>query len=400
MHAKQIVSAAAAMSFVSGAVAVGCRDPTATIKSPADATAIAKCGEIDGSILISKDFSGDINLGGLQSIGGDLVALDNPNITGLTASFLEEIGGALTLRNLISMSSLQLQKLSSVKTIEWVTLRRLVGATLGTPGITKASSVLVSDTTIKSLDGINVDNIATLNVNNNKDIVTFKSNIKTISDQILIDANGLKMQMEMPNLIWASNMTIHNVTTFTAPALKTVNGSLTFKSNYFTSVSFPNLTALEEGTFSFVSNPQLKNLSMPVLENIGGGFLIANNTALSEINGFSKLETIGGAIALRGSFSNFSFPAIDDVRGTAEITSTEDIKSSCDKFNSDKGGEVQGGVTCTPENANANENTGEGSDGSSGSSSGNGNSAGTFIGVNMAAVLGLGAVSVFYTAFL
>ncbi|KAH7025911.1 uncharacterized protein B0I36DRAFT_365555 [Microdochium trichocladiopsis] len=401
MYTKQIASAVAALSFVSGAVAVGCSDPTATIRSPADATAIAKCGDIDGSILISKDFSGDVNLGALEKIGGDLIALDNPNITSLTASFLGEIGGALQLKNLISMSSLQLQRLSTVDTIEWVTLRRLTGATLGTPGITKASSVLVADTTIKSLDGINVDNLSFLNLNNNRDIVTFKTNIKTISDQVIIDANGLKMQMEMPNLIWAANMTISNVTTFSAPALKTINGSASFSSNYFTSVTFPNLTKLEEGTFSFISNPQLKNLTMPLLTDIGGGFIVANNTALSQINGFSKLENIGGAIALRGSFENFTFPALDDVRGAAEITSTEDIKSSCDKFQADKGSEVQGGISCVAENASANENTGEGGSGNSTSgNSGNGNSAGAFIGVNMATVLGLGAVGVFYTAFL
>lgn len=399
MHTKQILSAVAALSFVSGAVAIECEDPTATVRAPADATAVAKCGKFDGSILVSKDFSGDINLGGLQRIGGDLTALDNPNITSLTASFLQEIGGSLSLKNLISMSSLQLQRLSSVDKIEWVTLRRLTGATLGTSGITKASSVLVADTTIKSLDGINVDSLSFLNLNNNRDIVTFKSNIKTVSDQIIIDSNGLKMQMEMPNLIWASNMTISNVTTFSAPALKTVNGSMSFSSNYFTSVSFPNLTALEEGTFSFISNPQLTNLTMPVLENIGGGFIVANNTALQNVNGFQKLETIGGAIALRGSFQNFTFPALDDVRGAAEITSTEDIKTSCDSFSSSKGSEVQGGVSCTGKNADANSNTGD-ANGSGGSGSNGGNSAGAFIGVNMATVLGLGAVGVFYTAFL
>ncbi|KAJ1326404.1 hypothetical protein MN608_07851 [Microdochium nivale] len=398
MYTKQILSAAAALSFVSGAVAIGCQDPTATVATPADATAVAKCGKFDGSVLISKSYSGPIDLGGLQKIGGDLTALDNENITSLSAGFLREIGGALSLRNLINLSSMQLQALSSVDTIEWVTLRRLTGATLGTTGITKASSILIADTTIKNLDGINVEALSFLNLNNNRDIVTFKSNIKTVSDQIIIDSNGLKMQMEMPNLIWASNMTISNVTTFSAPSLKTVNGSMFFSSNYFTSVSFPNLTSLNEGTFSFVSNPQLANLTAPLLTTIGGGLVIANNTALGNVNGFSKLETVGGAIALRGSFESFGLPALDDVRGAVEITSTKDIKPSCDKFSTDKGTEVQGGITCEPQNASANEDTGTAS--GNGGSSGNGNSAGAYIGVNMATVLGLGAVGVFYTAFL
>jgi len=398
MLAKQI-AATAALSFVSGALAVGCSDPTATIRSPADATAIAKCGDIDGSILISKDYSGPVDLGALQQIGGDLTAQDNGNITSLTANFLQSIGGALSLKNLIGLSSLNLQRLSSVDKIEWVTLTLLTGATLGTPGITKASSVLVADTRIKNLNGINVDNLSFLNLNNNKEIVTFNSNIKTISDQVIIDANGLKMQMSLPNLKWAANMTISNVTTFSAPSLATVNGSLSFGSNYFTSLTFPNLTSLEEGTLSIVSNPQLQNLTFPALTKIGGGFIVANNTGLGGIGGFSKLEDIGGAIALRGSFKDFSFPALDNVRGAAEITSTEDIKSSCDKFQSDKGNDVQGGVTCTAENASANNDTGEGSTGGA-SGSNTGSSAGVSISANMATLLGLGAVGAFYTAFL
>lgn len=402
MYTKQIASAAAALSFVSGAVAVGCSDPTATIASAADATAIAKCGEIDGSILISKSYSGAVDFGALQSIGGDLTAQDNNNLTSLSADSLETIGGALSLKNLINLSTLSLQALSSVDTIEWVTLTLLTGATLGTTGITKASSVLVADTRIKSLSGINVENLSFLNLNNNKEIVTFTSNIKTISDQVIIDANGLKMQMSMPNLIWAANMTISNVTTFSAPSLATINGSLSFGSNYFTSLTFPNLTSLEEGTLSIISNPQLTNLTFPVLNNIGGGFIVANNTGLANITGFSEVENIGGAIALRGSFESFSFPALDNVRGAADITSTENIKASCDSFQSDKGNDVQGGITCTSENASANNDTSDGSSGGSsgGSGSSSGTNTGNSMGVNMATLLGLGAIGAFYTAFL
>ncbi|KXJ90800.1 GPI-anchored cell wall organization protein ecm33 [Microdochium bolleyi] len=400
MYTKQILSAVAALSFVSGAVAIDCQDPTATVQSSADATAVAKCGKFDGNIVISKSYSGAIDLGGLQRIGGDLTALDNENITSLSANFLQEIGGKLSLKNLINLSGMSLMRLSSVDTIEWVTLRKLANPTLGITGITKASSILVADTTIKTLEGLNVDSLSFINLNNNREIVTFKSNIKSISDRMIIDSNGLKMQMDMPNLIWASNLTISNVTTFSAPALKTINGSMSFSSNYFTSVSFPNLTKLEEGTFSFISNPQLTNLTLPLLKSVGGGLVVANNTALSAINGFPTLETVGGAIGIRGSFKNFSLPALDDVRGGAEITSTEDIQANCDKFKSDKGSEVQGKLSCEGKNADANSNTGSANGGGSGSSGNNsGNNAGA-IGVNMATLLSLGAVGVFYSAFL
>lgn len=80
--------------------------------------------------------------------------------------------------------------------------------------------------------------------------------------------------------------------------------------------------------------------------------------------------------------------------------STNDIKTSCDKFNQlapssqGGGGQIQGSFNCQSNNADANSDTGSGG---SGGSSGNGNAA-PGMSVNTGAVLGLALVGIFFQA--
>lgn len=173
-------------------------------------------------------------------------------------------------------------------------------------------------------------------------------------------------------------MTIANVSDFSAPSLVTVNGSARFDSNYFTSFNAPNLTSTKTGDISFVGNSQLTNITFPVLTAIGGGLLIANNTGLDEITGFPKVKSVGGAVKLRGNFTDVEFPSLNDVKGAFDVSSTGDIASSCKTLGglSSKGGggQVQGTFSCTSNNTNANQDTGSNttSGGSGGGKSDNG----------------------------
>ena len=81
----------------------------------------------------------------------------------------------------------------------------------------------------------------------------------------------------------------------------TVNGSLIVDDNLFESFTAPNLT--KSGGFVFVGNPNLKNISLPQLTQIGGGFQIANNSKLLNIDGFKNLKTVDGAIDFSGNFT-------------------------------------------------------------------------------------------------
>lgn len=250
--------------------------------------------------MVDSKLGGTLDLSGPREITGDLRVVSNKGITNLQSNDLEKIGGSFTVRNAESLNAIQFPKLSSVEKLEWQTLNALITLDLGP--ITEAEEVTVSDTNLRSLDGIDLKSVRKLDINNNAHLTKFTTQLHDLSDNLNIQANGLNLEVALPNLVWIANMTISNVTEFSIPALRVVNGSARFDSNYFESFIAPNLTHTESGDISFVGNGKLDNLTFPKLTSIGGGLLIANNTELSKIDAFPQLESVGGAIKLRGSF--------------------------------------------------------------------------------------------------
>jgi hypothetical protein len=93
-------------------------------------------------------------------------------------------------------------------------------------------------------------------------------------------------------------------------------------------------------------------MSFPKLTSIGGTFLIANNTVLSNIGGFDKVDTVGGSIDWTGSFDNASLPSIGDVRGGVNVQSSSST-FQCPFSSIQNNGVVKGkGFVCTGKVAN------------------------------------------------
>ncbi|KAI1751282.1 GPI-anchored cell wall organization protein ecm33 [Xylaria castorea] len=403
MYSKELFSAIAALSLVSGATAVGCKDDPVQINSQADATQASNCDSIANDVVFGVNAGTDIDLGGrLKVINGSLIIKNNGAIQSLQSSSLATIGGMFQMNNVTSLVSLVLPALSEVGSIEWTTLNALNEPTFGNPGITKAKSVVVQDTFVQNLDGINVQALTDMNINNNHRLSKFSTSIKTLSNALYVNSNALNMTMEMPNLEWIANMTIANVSTFSVPSLKAVNGSMRFDSNYFTSFFAPNLTETHDGDLSFVSNPQLLNISIPLLKKVGGGLTIANNTDLMKVDGLGSLTDVGGAIKMRGSFDEIDLPELNNVVGTAEFVSTEDITKSCDTLNKLSGNIIQGKVTdCRGSDASANNDTSSAGGGSNSSSGSTGDkNAASPASASMSTVVTLAALGGLVAAFL
>jgi hypothetical protein len=279
-----------------------CTSATATINSNAQATQLAgQCKTFNGNILVSTDATGTIDFSGLGQVKGDFIAESAGALNELTSTTLNSITGVFHLRNLTALASLRFPSLDSVGSIDWQSLSVLDKLTFGTPGITKATDIKISDTFLSSLDGIDVQSLRSLDLNNNFRLETLNSPLTNLSWTMNFLANHREMKVSFPSLTWAANMTISNVTTFELPALQTVNGSAIFTSNKAVSFAAPNVTSV--GTINFISNNNLKNISFPQLASIAGGIVIANNTLLPKIDGFPKLKTIGGDVKLRGNFS-------------------------------------------------------------------------------------------------
>jgi len=283
-----------------------CSQPTATINSQADASAYADCSTISGSVVIGSAASGDISLNGPSSIGGDLVMINATQVTSFSSSTIGQIKGTFHLEDLTLLSSLSFGLLTAVKSIEFISLPNL-GALTFSSFVSSAQTVTISNTFLGTLNGINLNTVATLQINNNPHLVSFSTQVGNITSAAVFNANGAGLKIDFPNLIWAANLTFRDVASVNIPSLAVVNGSLGFYETSLDSIYAPNLTsvgsfATGQGSLAFVDNTALTNISMDALKSVGGADQIANNTILAAIS-FPALVDVGGAIDFSGNFT-------------------------------------------------------------------------------------------------
>lgn len=228
---------------------------------------------------------------------------DSLALISLTAGSLTSISDVFTLNNLTALSTLSMTSLNSVGTIAWTTLPALSELTF-TAGVETATNITISDTHLSTLAGLSdsLQTVGLLDLNNNGRLQTVDLALTTLTNNLILQANGQNLAVSLNSLVWAKDLTIANTTTFTAPALEVVNGSARFDSNYFTSFSAPNFTKTETGDVSFINNADMTSLNLPALTNVGGGLTIVNNTAFQNLT-LPVLADVGGAVDCGGNFS-------------------------------------------------------------------------------------------------
>lgn len=305
---------------------------TTTLNSPADASALSSCTTFSGSIAIATGVTQGINIPGVRRITGDLVANNNSLIPSISGDSLQTIGGAFILNELQVLSTLSFPQLSEVDSIQWNALAGLQQLSF-TTGVQQASELNIQNTQLQTLDGINLAVVDTVFITNNNYLNDISMQLGNITNSLNIESNGGNVSAIFPNLIWANNMTFRNVSQIALNSLVSVNGSLGFYSNEFSSLQCANLTTVgsNKGDLTIVSNQNLNNVSFPQLKKVGGGFSIQNNTDLMVIDGFPKLATITGAFDFYGDFTNVSAPSLTEVDGAFNIQSSAEL-SGCDAF--------------------------------------------------------------------
>ncbi|RFU27923.1 hypothetical protein B7463_g8424, partial [Scytalidium lignicola] len=394
---KLLLLAVGAVS-VSAATNTVCAQPTATVASQADADTLQGCRTITGSVLIANTSAGAINLDGPESISGDLICHDAGALTTFTSSSIGSISGTFDLNNLTVLSTLSFTDLTSVGSINWVALPALSQLTFPST-VSKASSLIISNTFLGTLDGINLDTAATVDINNNNRLRTFSTQIVNVTTLLNIDSNGQQLDVEFPNLERVANMTLRRIASLSMPSLNQVSGSLGIVESSITSLFAPNLTsvgvtAIGSGGLAIDTNTALTNVTMPLLSKVGGAVQVANNTGLFKID-FPALSNVGGAIDFSGNFTTPTLPKLSNVAGGFNMQSQSLI--DCTGFQKEHdSGVIQGKYTCL---TSATVHSGVGSGSSSGSSTGTATGsassatgtkgAAASYGVNSGAVVGL-----------
>ena len=249
-----------------------------------------------------------VNLNGIQEITGSLSYMDDSSVTSFEAGDLESVGD-LSFGNLSEVSTLSMSSLNTVADLNFTGLGSLGSFTFGTPGIQKAGNVLVTNTVLTSLQGINaLAQVAGFSISNNPYLSTIELDVTAISGAVDIGANDVTnggQTVNFPNLQTAGQLTFRNSSKVSLPMLSNVSQNLGFYDNLFDNLATPNLTFA--GGIVFVDNTQLTNISMPMLTTINGSngtYQIANNTLLKSIDGFENLENVKGGLDFTGNFTS------------------------------------------------------------------------------------------------
>lgn len=285
---------------------------TLTIASTADASALASCTTYSGSVAIetglaySKDQNGNqqVEVQTVKTITGNLTVTGAISLSSLTFGSLQSIGG-FELGGLTVLSELSMPQLAQVQQLNFTALPALQTLDFGGTGLTKASSVLITNTGLSSLTGINnLQQVDTFNVNNNQALQNISLQVTSISKSLDIEANDgyqTGLTTSFPMLETAMNMTFRNCSSISLPALANVTEDLGFYGNTMETFAAPNLTSA--GGLIFVDNTALTNISLPQLTSINATYQIANNTMLKQVNGFTKLSVVKGALDFSGNFT-------------------------------------------------------------------------------------------------
>ncbi|KAL9121748.1 MAG: hypothetical protein Q9187_001688 [Circinaria calcarea] len=341
-----------ALAIVSTASAV-CSIPsssTTTISDPAGATALATCTTFSGNVLLATGVAnaGTVNIDGIQAITGGLSYQDDDSVLTFRASQLTTTGD-LSLGALSQLSQLSLTALGQVAALNFSGLSSLQSLDF-TSGITRAASVLITNTQLNSLRGIDgLRQVQSFDVNNNPFLDEIALSVASIRGSLNIGANDVQgegLSVSFPNLITAGEITIRNTSSIEIPALSNVTQNLGFYGNNIESLSAPNLTSA--GGIVFVGNADLTSISMPLLTTINGRngtYQIANNTLLRSIDGFENLSNVNGDLDFSGNFTSVMLPGLKNVNGAMNVqTSATFDCTPIQEFRDNQ--TVKGALTC------------------------------------------------------
>ncbi|KAH3667772.1 hypothetical protein WICMUC_005304 [Wickerhamomyces mucosus] len=329
------------------AVSAQCSQGNYQVSSTAELEQLYQCDNIVGSVHISNYKGSVIDTGSIQTISGDLSVSNASSLVKINVPNLASIGGTFSLKELTSLASISAPSLNSVDSINWKVLPILSTATLD-KGIKQIRSITISDTSLTRVSGFDVATLNTLNLNNNRFLDIISMNVTSIKEKLTISANSKNAIALFPELKWANNITIRDISSINLSNMEKVDESMEFISNNFKSLKLPKLESVG-GTLSIIENHNLKEVEFNNIDEIGGGLMIVNNTMIESVNFFPKLSSIGGAIELLGSLKEANFSKLRLVKGSAIIQSVyESFDCSLwTKGLGDSGSIVRGGkITC------------------------------------------------------
>lgn len=237
----------------------------------------------------------------MKTINGGLVASAVPNLSTLSSDSITNITGSLSLSDLPDLATFNFTQLASVGSLEIYNLTSSAESLSFFQTLQEANSISIQQTGLSGLEGFDIQQVDTVNIEYNPNLTSIDLEFTNVT-VLTIAANHADAEVSLPNLEWVHNIRLANCSAVTMPALTRVNYALQLEGNSFS--EFGNATNVHTiGDELWINdNSNLRNITLPELQSVGGHMVIQGNPQLSLVNEFSRLETVGGYVQMDGGF--------------------------------------------------------------------------------------------------
>ena len=167
------------------------------VTSQGSLDAIQTCKKYQGNIEVDGVGTNKLSLRGIQSLSGDLIIKNNNALQSLTLENLEILDGQLKLENNKILSKFEPKALVGVRSFEAAVQPAL--ASIAFPaGLAQADRFVVSDTTATRIDGLKMEKVSNMIIDNN---IYLKSvglnNLTDIPGSLTVSANSPGLNLDV-----------------------------------------------------------------------------------------------------------------------------------------------------------------------------------------------------------
>jgi len=273
------------------------------------------------NILFNSSLKTLSGLLSLTTVGGELNIVDNPSLENLSGlENLTFVAGKLDVSSNSSLNSLMaLSQLTSINGMLWITNNTVLTSISGLENINfngfTSLSILgnphLSECSVQSVCNYIINPIGPIDISDNDTGCNSKEEVEAACNAVyscLPEGITFTTQEEIDNF-----QTNH-------PGCSEIDGNVLIMGNNITNLN--GLSVLESigGFMEIKNNTSLTSLSgLEALATIGSDFNIDGNNALSETNGLNSLQLVGGSFTINDN------PELELLTGLEEL---EDIGGS------------------------------------------------------------------------
>ena len=265
-------------------------------------TAPSGCSTWTGDIVIPTDATDDIRFNGLERIDGNLNISEVDQLSSVSSNSLRTVSDSFTIDTVMILSELSFPQLTPIGRLEMIGVPNLQENTL-LDSLTSLRELSIINSGIEELEGFGLQTIEGITISNNNYLNRIILQPYNITGTLQIEANGRSLDISMPNIESAQNMTFANASGISTPSLRNCD-ILGLYNNFIDAFSGAPLLREVTGGLAFVGNTDLERIALPELQKVGS-MLILNNTELRSLDNMYSLETVEGAIDVSGSFEKY-----------------------------------------------------------------------------------------------